>query len=100
MVKRLAGALSLLAFAVCVVAGIEADNTAAVILSKALAAMAGTFVVGLIVGAMAQKMLDEHLAAEQKKTAAQAAAAGTAAGAEKTSEKAAGTEIPRAKSAS
>ena len=97
MAKRLAGAMSLLAFAVCLVAGIEADNTPATILSKALAAMAGTFVVGLVVGAMGQKMLDEHLAAEQKKMAAAEAATG---GAEKTSEKAAGTEIPQAKSAS
>src|SRR3954469_17396864 len=102
MVKRLAGAMSLLAFAVCLVAGIEADNAPATILSKALVAMAGTFVVGSIVGAMAQKMLDEHLAAEQKKTAAaaEAAGAGTTAGAEKTSEKTAGTEIPQAKAAS
>lgn len=98
MVKRLAGAMSLLAFAVCLVAGIEADNPPATILSKALVAMAGTFVVGLVVGAMAQKMLDEHLAAEQKKAAA--ATAGTMTGAEKISEKAAGTEIPQAKSAS
>src|SRR3954464_11450767 len=92
MVKRLAGAMSLLAFAVCLVAGIEADNPPAGILSKALVAMAGTFVVALVVGAMGQKMLDEHLAAEQKKAAAAeaAAATGTASGADGTSEKAAG----------
>jgi hypothetical protein len=63
MVRRLAACLALLTFAVCLVAGLNAGNSAATILSNALAAMGASFVVGLAVGAMAQKMLDENVAA-------------------------------------
>jgi hypothetical protein len=50
------------AFAVCLLVGLRADNTFSTIVSNALVAMGGTFAVGLVVGAMAQKMLDENLA--------------------------------------
>ena len=63
MVRRLAACLALLTFAVCLVAGLGAGNPATTILSNALAAMGVSFVVGLAVGAMAQKMLDENVAA-------------------------------------
>jgi hypothetical protein len=72
MVRRMAGSLALLAFAVCLVAGMNAGNSTATVLSNALLAMAVTFFVGLVVGAMAQKMLDENLSAETAKTAAPA----------------------------
>lgn len=62
MPKRLAGACAILAFAVCLVIGaFQADNPFATAVLRALAAMGGTFVVGLLVGAMAQKMLNENL---------------------------------------
>ena len=67
MVRRIAGTLSLLAFAICLVAGLAAQNSTATILANALLAMGVTFVVGLVVGAMAQKMLDENVAAEAAK---------------------------------
>src|SRR5687768_9185856 len=67
MVRRIAGSLSLLAFAICLVAGLAAQNSTATILANALLAMGVTFVVGLVVGAMAQKMLDENVAAEAAK---------------------------------
>ena len=70
MVRRTAGSLALLAFAVCLLAGLNAGNSTATVLSNALAAMGVTFVVGLAVGAMAQKMLDENVAAEAAKAAA------------------------------
>jgi hypothetical protein len=63
----MAAALALVVFAVCVIAGMGAGNAFETVLSKALVAMAATFVVGLVVGAMAQKMLDENLAAEAAK---------------------------------
>jgi hypothetical protein len=69
MVRRIAGSLSLLAFAICLVAGLAARNSTATILANALLAMGVTFVVGLVVGAMAQKMLDENVAAEAAKAA-------------------------------
>ena len=64
MARRMAAALALVVFAVCVIAGLNAGNSFETVLTKALLAMAATFAVGLVVGAMAQKMLDENLAAE------------------------------------
>jgi hypothetical protein len=62
MPTRLAAILALLAFAFClVIGGLEAGNTFATTVSRALAAMAGTFVIGLVLGAMGQKMIDENL---------------------------------------
>jgi hypothetical protein len=57
----MAASMSLIVFSVCLVAGLSAGNPPATILYKALVAMAGTMVVGLMVGAMAQKMLDENI---------------------------------------
>ena len=72
MVRRVAGCLALLAFAVCLIAGLNAGNSTATVLSNALAALGVTFVVGLVVGAMAQKMLDENVAAAAAAKAADA----------------------------
>lgn len=72
MARKIAAALALVVFAVCVIAGLGAGNSFASILSKALLAMAATFVVGLVLGVMAQKMLDENLAAEAAKLASPA----------------------------
>ena len=67
MVRRMAASLALVAFAVCLVAGMNAGNSTATVLANALLAMAVTFAMGLVVGAMAQKMLDESVAAEAAK---------------------------------
>ena len=67
MVRRIAATLSLVAFALCIVMGIMAENPFVTTLSRGLKAMLVTFFVGLIVGGMAQRMLDENLAAAKKK---------------------------------
>ena len=68
MTKRIAAIASLIAFAVCLIAGgFEANNPFTTTVSRALEAMAATWVVGMIVGAMAQKMLDENLRAQEEK---------------------------------
>ena len=68
MIQRIAGALSLIAFAVCLlVGGLEADNPFSVTVIRALEAMACTLIVGLAVGAMAKIMLDENLRMEREK---------------------------------
>ena len=75
--------MALLAFAVCIAAGLNAGNSAATILANALAGMGVTFAVAVVVGAMARKMLDENVAAEAGKAAAEGtdpAAAGAATG--------------------
>jgi uncharacterized membrane protein len=63
MARRIAASMALVAFAVCLVMGMRAGNTFSTIVANALIAMVATFVVGLVVGAMAQKMVDENLAA-------------------------------------
>ena len=70
MVRRTAGCLSLLAFALCLLAGLNAGNSTATVLSNALLGMAATFVIGLVVGTMAQKMIDENVSAEAARAAA------------------------------
>ncbi len=62
MVRRMAATMALVAFALCIVAGYQAENPFSTIVSKAMLALVVTFVVGLVVGTMAQKMLDENMA--------------------------------------
>jgi hypothetical protein len=69
MPTRLAAILALLVFAVClVVGGLETGNPFTTTVARALAAMGGTFVVGLVIGAMGQKMIDENLKPVFKET--------------------------------
>ncbi len=68
MPSRFAACLSLIVFAVClVVGGVEAGNPFTTTVIRALLAMAFTYVIGLILGTMAARMLDENLKAEAKK---------------------------------
>ena len=79
MPRRLAASLSLLVFAICLIAGMESGNTLATVLARALLAMAGTLVVSLIVGTMAQRMLDENLARKEQELRRATETAGTGA---------------------
>ena len=63
---RLAASLSLLVFAICLIAGLESGNALATVLSRALLGMGGTLAISLIVGTMAQRMLDENLARKEQ----------------------------------
>jgi uncharacterized membrane protein YqgA involved in biofilm formation len=67
MTQRIAAAMSLVVFVICLIAGTTADNPLATILSRAMLAMVVTLVIGLVVGAMAHKMLDENLKSAQEK---------------------------------
>ena len=67
MSKRLAAVCALLVFAICLLLGMQADNSFVTTLTRALVAMAVTFVIGLVLGAMAQKMLEENLKAHEEK---------------------------------
>ena len=61
MAQRLAGATALLAFAICLlIGGLQVGNSFTTTVQRALVALVGTFVIGLIVGAMGQKMIDEN----------------------------------------
>jgi uncharacterized protein (DUF697 family) len=67
MASRLAAVCALIVFAFCLVLGLLAGNTFNTTLSRALVAMAGTFGIGLALGWIAQKMLDENIRAEEQK---------------------------------
>ena len=63
MTTRIAAIAAFVAFAVCLlVGGIGTTNSFTTTVGRALLAMFCTYVVGWVVGWMAQKMLDEHLA--------------------------------------
>lgn len=67
MPRRLAVVIALVVFAVCILSGMLAENTFAETLRRALIGMFGTLVIGLVVGAMAQKMLEENASQLEKK---------------------------------
>jgi hypothetical protein len=57
----MAVSVSLVVFALCLALGLVADNSFTETVSRALKALFGTLLVGLLVGAMAQKMLEENI---------------------------------------
>jgi len=67
MSSRLAGSCALIVFAFCLVQGIRADNSFTTTVGRALVGMAATFGVGLLVGLVAQRMLDENVKAEERR---------------------------------
>jgi hypothetical protein len=66
MARRIAAVSALLVFAVALLLGLAAQNTFATTVGRALIAMGGTFVIGLIVGAMGEKMAQENLKPPKK----------------------------------
>lgn len=68
MPRRIAVAVALVAFAVCLVCGMSAGNSFAEIVRRALIAMFATLVIALVAAAMGQRMLNEKLRAEEKKS--------------------------------
>jgi len=68
MATRIAVVSALAAFSLCLlVGGLDADNPFATTVWRALVAMAGTLVIGLVIGEMARRMLEESVAQERKK---------------------------------
>ena len=68
MANRIAATLALIAFALClVVGGIHAGNPFSTTVLRALFALVGTYVIGLILGAVAERMLRDNLKAEEEK---------------------------------
>lgn len=66
--KRIAVVMSLTVFVACLfIGGFDAKNTFGTTVWRALLAMAGTLVIGLVVGVAAEKMLDENLKDQEKK---------------------------------
>lgn len=62
MANRVAGILSLVAFAMCLLVGaFEAGNPFTTVVWRALQAMFWTYVIGYIIGIAAERMLSEQL---------------------------------------
>jgi hypothetical protein len=75
MAQRLAAVAALIVFAICLlIGGFGAGNPFIIAVERALVAMAATLGIGLIVGWMAQKMLDENIAATHEHDEPSAAA--------------------------
>ena len=60
MARKIAASSALLVFAISVLLGLGAENTFSTTLSRALLAMGGTFIIGLVIGAMADRMIAEN----------------------------------------
>jgi hypothetical protein len=67
MGTKIAASCALLVFALAIVQGLMAENTFVTTVYRALVAMGGTFVIGLVVGAMADKMAAEREMLKQGK---------------------------------
>jgi NhaP-type Na+/H+ or K+/H+ antiporter len=65
--NRMAAVCALTVFAFCLIVGMRAQNTFSTTVTRALVAMAGTFAVGLALGWVAQRMLDENVKAEERR---------------------------------
>jgi len=67
MPRRIAAICALTVFAACLLVGLQAGNPFTTTVTRALEAMAATFVIGLVIGFMAQRMLDENMKVTEKK---------------------------------
>lgn len=68
MAMRIAGTMSLIAFALClVVGGLETGNPFGTTIQRALVALVATLFIGLIIGAAFKRMLDENVMQEERK---------------------------------
>lgn len=68
MPRRLAVAVALIVFGVCLLSGLMAGNSFDETIRRALVAMFVTLALGLVIGAMGQKMLEENLKQLEKKS--------------------------------
>jgi uncharacterized membrane protein YfcA len=67
MPKRLAAAVSLVIFFVCLLGGAQVGNSFGTTVGRALLAMVVTLVIGLIVGTMLESAIDENLSRSGEK---------------------------------
>jgi len=77
MARKIAASSALLVFATSVLSGLRAENTFSTTLSRALTAMGATFIIGLVIGVMADRMIAENLSVAEKKIKNSEAKTGT-----------------------
>lgn len=61
MTRRIAASVALIAFGMSLVLGLRAENSFVTVVGRALLALGVTFVIGLVVGVMLEKMLSENV---------------------------------------
>jgi len=61
----IAGCFALAAFAVAIVAGLASGNGAASILTRAIYALVGCYPLGLAIGLIAQRVIQDHIKAHR-----------------------------------
>jgi uncharacterized membrane protein len=66
MTRRIAASFALIVFAMCLIEGLRAENSFGTVVLRALLGLVATFVVGLILGVMAEKMIKENLEQPEK----------------------------------
>ena len=71
MVRRAGACLGLFAFCITIVRGLAVGNTPESILVKALWAMAVFFALGLVLGSLAQVIVQEHIVRRTREAAAE-----------------------------
>jgi hypothetical protein len=62
MTRRIAACLCLIAFATCLIQGLVAENSFGTVVWRSIQALVVTLLVGLTVGVMLEKMLNESVA--------------------------------------
>lgn len=60
MPHRIAAIIALIAFALCLLQGMAVENTFSTTVLRAMLAMAGTYIIGLIVGLMGERMIQDR----------------------------------------
>jgi threonine/homoserine/homoserine lactone efflux protein len=67
MARKIAAASALLVFAISLLLGMSAQNTFSTTVVRALQAMGATFLLGLVLGAMTDRMVRENLSVTVQK---------------------------------
>jgi putative Mn2+ efflux pump MntP len=67
MTKRLSGVMALIAFAFCLCVGMRAGNPFSSTVGRAVVALFATLLLGMVIGTMGEKMLEENLKAQEEK---------------------------------
>jgi putative Mn2+ efflux pump MntP len=67
MTKRLSAVMSLIVFAFCLVVGMRAGNPFSSTVGRAVVALFATLLLGMVIGTMGEKMLDENLRSREEK---------------------------------
>lgn len=67
MTKRLSAVMALIVFAFCLFVGMRTGNPFSSTVGRAVVALFATLLLGMVIGTMGEKMLEENLKAQEEK---------------------------------